>query len=103
MRVPGQRDLGDVVVHDVDPVDGLADAGRVADVSLDHVDAVAAGALHVDVEDAHGLTAAHQPVHQQPAEVPVAARHEARHRESPSSMHQRMLRRIPSSSATCGS
>ena len=79
-------------------------ASGVADVGGDDLDAELVGAGDVDVEQAHRVAARGEPVHEDPPEVAVASGDEAdRHSSSPCSTHQRMLRRIPSSSSICGS
>ena len=55
--VAGQRHLGDVVVHDVDAVDGGPHGGGVADVGGDDLDARPGGAGDVDVEQPHVVAA----------------------------------------------
>ena len=58
--VPRQRDLGDVVEHDVGARDGPPHRSRVADVALDHLGAEPAGSGHVDVEQPHVVAPRHE-------------------------------------------
>ena len=105
LAVLGERHLGDVVEHDVDAVDGAAD--RVADRGCRRATnstPPAARVGDVDVEEPDGVAALDEAVGRAATEVAVAAGDEAGrgHSSSPCSRHQRMLRRIPSSSATSG-
>jgi hypothetical protein len=103
--VAGQRHLGDVVVDDVGAVDGHPHRDGVTDVGRDHVGAEVVGAGDLDVEQPHVVPTSDERVDEQPAEVAVAAGDDAGggHSSRPWATHQRMLWRMPSSSATVGS
>ena len=123
--VLGERHLGHVVIDDVDPVDGLADRRRVADVAADELDpaetvgawtvvdasadcasAVWAGVVRiVEIQDPHMLAGRAELGDEQCPEVAAAARDEGsgRHSTRPSVRHHWILRRIPSYRSISGS
>ena len=92
------------MVDDVAAGDGHAHRSAVADVAEHELDIVGAVVGGRDVEHADPVAAAPQSLAQQRPEVAAATRDQAGgHSSSPCSTHQRMLRRMPSSSATAGS
>jgi hypothetical protein len=73
LTVADERDLGDVVVHDVGAGDGASNGIAIADVALDGLGPEVAGPGDVDVEDPDPVAALDEPADEHPPEVAVAA------------------------------
>ncbi len=101
MAILRERHLGDVVVHDGHALTGAAHRRGIPDVALDELLAGGEVVARHQVEGADLVAALAQDPSQRAAEVARAAGDQNRH-SWPCSMHQRMLRRMPSSSATAG-
>src|SRR4029079_17528047 len=83
---------------------GSANSVGVTNVTVYEPHAIRAVRRVGDVEHPHGVAARDEALHEQRAEIAAAAGHEAGgHSSIPCARHQRMLRRMPSSSATAGS
>ncbi len=103
LEVLGQRHLGHVVEHHVDALDRGVDDGGVADVAEYDLHTGRTIVDVVQVEDADTVSCGDEAMDEERTEVAGAAGDERLHSSSPSSRHQRMLRRIPSYSSTRGS